>query len=604
MSWLSLTAELRELGEGSQTRMFGSSEEHAAKAHSRVGMLLKGKYRIDRVLGVGGMASVYAATHRNGRRVAVKVLHAVVSLNAEMRRRFLREGHAANAVNHPGAVVVIDDDVAEDGSAFLVMELLEGQVIERLWQQGGYCLPADVVIAIAYEICGVLQAAHKAGIVHRDIKPANLFLTAEGQLKVLDFGLARLRDGHHHTKVTANGMVFGTPAFMAPEQASGRFSQVDPQSDIWAVGATMFTLLSGMTVHQGQTVQDVLVLAATKPARSLASVLPIVDPRVANLVDRALSLKKNERWPSAEAMRSALSATNLAIYGDAVPKLKTPDELPNLRKGRSSDFSIADLSHDSGDHSDDDVPSETDVGIPNLNSAIASIPNLDASSLSSIVNLSPESTEDLDSDHEDATRVEMQSAGAIPIAAPIPVGAPVPDFDDGTDTKSDAPTALFRRTPSQPILPPIRPPPKPRAVPVEPPPPSDAPDEGPDGETLLHRPQAAVRRPVIQPAPQPMRAESPVGDRPGQSKPSLPSIPDKEIGPSPALYESTATVTAPTVTDKVNMPLAIARGVLTSLRHDGVGPTFRAHPTATLVLFIVATVTLLLIAGLVLALVR
>lgn len=304
--------------------MFGSAQERIAQAEARVGTTLRGKYRIERVLGVGGMASVYEATHRNGRRVAVKVLHAAASLNADMRKRFLREGQAANAVNHPGAVVVIDDDVTEDGAAFLVMELLEGQVVERIWHRQGERLAPEVVLAIGYELCGVLDAAHQAGIIHRDIKPENLFLTRSGQLKVLDFGLARLRD---QPKMTAIGMVFGTPAFMAPEQAAGKSSQVDARTDVWSAGATMFTLLCGQTVHVGDTVQDLLVRAARKPARSLATVLPNADPRLVKLIDRALFVDKDARWPSAAAMRKAIGETCTALFGEAALKLPSPDAL-------------------------------------------------------------------------------------------------------------------------------------------------------------------------------------------------------------------------------------------------------------------------------------
>jgi serine/threonine-protein kinase len=285
-----------------------------ARARSRVGMLLCDKYRLERVLGVGGMATVYAATHRNGHRVAVKMLHPELSLNSEVRTRFRREGHASNSVNHPGTVVVTDDDVAEDGSAFLVMELLDGQSVEELWEESGQHLPPKTVLAIGWELCDVLAAAHQAGIVHRDLKPANLFVTREGRLKVLDFGIARMGDAATRTQT---GMVFGTPAFMPPEQAIGRSSQLDGQTDLWAVGATMFTLLSGVVVHQGESSQHVAVLAATQPARSLSTVDPYTDPKLVALVDRALAFEKADRWPTAEAMREGISSVSLELFGNA-----------------------------------------------------------------------------------------------------------------------------------------------------------------------------------------------------------------------------------------------------------------------------------------------
>jgi serine/threonine-protein kinase len=318
--------------EGAPTAMAESENELAERAQARVGTVLCGKYRIDRLIGVGGMACVYAATHRNSRRVAVKMLHPELSMSADVRRRFLREGHAATAVQHPGAVVVLDDDVAEDGAAFLVMELLEGKVIEQLWEESGGRLPAKLVLAIARELCSVLDAAHHGGIVHRDIKPENLFLTRDGVLKVLDFGLAQLRTtaviAKSKPKTTITGMVFGTPAFMAPEQAEGRASRIDARTDVWAVGATMFTLLSGRIVHEGETAQRIVILTATKPPRSLAAVLPDADPSLVEVVDRALAFDQEQRWRSAAAMRAAISAVSVKMFGDAAPPL------PRIAAGR------------------------------------------------------------------------------------------------------------------------------------------------------------------------------------------------------------------------------------------------------------------------------
>ena len=192
------------------------------RARTRIGTTLNGKYRLDRLIGVGGMASVYAATHRNNKRVAVKVLHAELSVLEEVRTRFMREGYVANTVEHPGAVAVLDDDAAEDGAAaFLVMELLEGETLAEACDRQGGKLPARAVLAVAYQVLEVLAAADAKGIVHRDIKPSNLFLTRTGHVKVLDFGVARMREvGSEHA--TMSGLALGTPAFMAPEQALGK----------------------------------------------------------------------------------------------------------------------------------------------------------------------------------------------------------------------------------------------------------------------------------------------------------------------------------------------------------------------------------------------
>jgi serine/threonine-protein kinase len=283
-------------------------------ANTRLGRVLREKYRLDRVLGVGGMAAVYAATHRNQKQFAVKVLHPEISRSAEIRARFIREGYAANSVNHEGAVAVLDDDTAEDGSAFLVMELLEGAPVETLWEKRGHRLAMTEVLAIAAQLLDVLAAAHQKSIVHRDIKPANLFLTKNAQLKVLDFGIARVRDAATSAaNLTATGALLGTPAFMPPEQALGNVDDLDGQTDVWAVGATMFNLFSGRFVHDADNAQKLMILAATTPPRPLTSVAPDAAPAFAAVVDRALAFEKRNRFASAAEMRAAVEDAYLAI---------------------------------------------------------------------------------------------------------------------------------------------------------------------------------------------------------------------------------------------------------------------------------------------------
>jgi serine/threonine-protein kinase len=302
-----------------------SENDLQVRAEKRIGTVLCGKYRIDRVLGVGGMAVVYAATHRNQKRVAVKMLHPEFAMHEEVRARFLREGYAANTVDHPGAVAVLDDDTAEDGATFLVMERLEGEEVDRLCEQRGERLPVDVVLALASQLLDVLAAAHAKSIIHRDIKPANLYITTNGTLKVLDFGIARLRDAAASGQAaTGTGMMLGTPAFMAPEQALGKSREIDGTTDNWSVGATMFSLLSGQYVHEGESSTELVVRSATQPARSLAAVAPHIDRRVVEIVDRALGFEKRARWPNALAMRDAVRAAYLAIFG--VPVGKEPLE--------------------------------------------------------------------------------------------------------------------------------------------------------------------------------------------------------------------------------------------------------------------------------------
>jgi serine/threonine-protein kinase len=277
------------------------------RSRERLGHVLSGKWRLDELLGIGGMAAVYAATHRNGNRVAIKVLHAHCAVHESLCSRFQREGYVANLIDHPGAVRVLDDDRTDDGTVYLVMELLEGETLgARLIREGP--MPAVEAATYVHDLLGVLASAHAKGIVHRDIKLDNLFITKSGELKVLDFGIARLSESADPGDGvrTDVGAMLGTPAYMAPEQALARSDQIDAQTDLWAAGATLFRLLTGRCVHEATTVNEQLVKAATEPAPPLLSILDTAPPDLACIVDRALAFQKAARWASAEDMQDAL----------------------------------------------------------------------------------------------------------------------------------------------------------------------------------------------------------------------------------------------------------------------------------------------------------
>ena len=279
-----------------------------ATPEARVGQTLNGKWHVDRLLDVGGMGAVYEATHRNGRRAAIKLLHSRFGRDPEVRKRFLREGYVANKIGHPGAVNILDDDTAEDGSPYLVMELLEGESLAGWLQRAGGRLPVTEVLAVSGQVLEVLEAAHAAGIVHRDIKPANVFVTKQGHAKLLDFGLARIRDGALSLIPTAQGVVMGTAGYMAPEQARGTPDQVDARTDLFAVGAVMYRAMSSRRIHEKQTAFDMTVAAMKEQAPSLATVLPEAGPLLVAAVDKALAFDKAARWQNARAMFEALRA--------------------------------------------------------------------------------------------------------------------------------------------------------------------------------------------------------------------------------------------------------------------------------------------------------
>jgi serine/threonine-protein kinase len=321
-----------------------SSSPLLSMSRTRVGSTLRGKWHLDALLGVGGMAAVYAATHRNGRRAALKVLHPEASLDSECRSRFLREGRVANAVGHEGAVKVLDDDVTDDGSVFLILELLEGENLEERCMRLGGRLPEAEVLWIADQLLDVLAAAHARGIVHRDIKPDNVFLTTSGSLKVLDFGIARLREWSTARRATHNGGTMGTPAFMAPEQARGLWDEVDAQSDLFAVGATMFALLSGRAVHDGRTQNEEMLSAMTIPVRPLSSIMPDVAGTVAQAVDVAVAFEKVKRWQDARSMQEAVRSAFTDRTGKRIsmaPRPVVPESAANAMLGLSRDMAAS-----------------------------------------------------------------------------------------------------------------------------------------------------------------------------------------------------------------------------------------------------------------------
>jgi serine/threonine protein kinase len=297
-----------------------------AEAKARIGQFLRGKWTLDRIIDIGGMGAVYAATHRNGKRVAIKMLHRIASAEPELRSRFLREGYIANQVNHPGAVQILDDDVADDGAAFLVMELLVGESLEGRLKRSGNMLPLWDVLPICERALDVLAAAHDAGVLHRDIKPGNLFITTASEVKVLDFGLARARELNFAGSVTRTGMVMGTASYMAPEQARAKWQLVDTRSDLWAMGATIFRSVTGEFVHVGETSNERFIAAMTKPARSLATVMPNAPPSVVAMIDRSLAFKKDDRWLDARQMQQAIRACYADLGGRSIkPPTATAD---------------------------------------------------------------------------------------------------------------------------------------------------------------------------------------------------------------------------------------------------------------------------------------
>ena len=290
----------------------------------RVGTTLRGKWTLEKLIGVGGMAAVYVARHKIGRLDAIKILHPELARAEQVRARFEQEAHVLNRFVHPGAVEVRDLETTEDGAPFIVMELLEGQSLaERIREE----LPSpEEALRIADEVLDVLAAAHERGIIHRDIKPDNLFVTSSGAVKVLDFGIAQARSGAADLK-TKTGTTLGTVAYMPPEQLKGE--PIDARADVYGVGATMFRMLVGEAPHRAGSDVELMMKVLSEPAPRLASVVGSVRADVARIVDRALAYDRDARFPDALAMQTAVRAARNQPSAELAAPLPPParDEL-------------------------------------------------------------------------------------------------------------------------------------------------------------------------------------------------------------------------------------------------------------------------------------
>lgn len=270
------------------------------------GSLLDGKWQIEAVLGEGGMGFVYAAVHvRNGARVALKVLKAEVAKDEAAKSRFFQEGYAANRVGHPGVVRILDDGYTAEGLPYLVMERLVGKSLDAMADDNNGIIAFVDLLDIGEKWLEVVAVAHQKNIVHRDLKPENVFICSDGTLKVLDFGLARVRELTYQHRLTVTGVPMGTPAFMPPEQALARWDEVDMRSDVYSIGAGLFTLLTGRLVHEARTLPEALVMTSTRQAPPVASIVPSLPAPFASILDRSLAFHRDNRWPDAGQMLAA-----------------------------------------------------------------------------------------------------------------------------------------------------------------------------------------------------------------------------------------------------------------------------------------------------------
>jgi len=285
--WLPANVNPEYSDELTQTNMGGEPVRTALVAGTQLG-----PYQIEAPLGAGGMGEVFRAKDtRLGRTVAIKVLPHDKVANPERKKRFLQEARAASALNHPN-IVTLHDIAGDNGIDYIVMEYVPGKSLDKLITPKG--LPLTEVVGYTTQIASALAAAHAAGIVHRDIKPANVIVTPESQVKILDFGLAKLVEKElAGESLTEAGTVVGTVAYMSPEQASAR--PTDHRTDIFSLGVMLYEMLAGVRPFRGKSHVDTMNAILNTPTPRLEN----VPARVEDILDKALEKDPKERYQSA-----------------------------------------------------------------------------------------------------------------------------------------------------------------------------------------------------------------------------------------------------------------------------------------------------------------
>lgn len=285
-----------------------------------IGSVVDRRYRLKREIARGGAGAVFEAEHLyTSRPVAIKLLLAEQVEATESRQRLLLEARALSVARHPGIVLGLDAGETEDGTPYLVMELLEGRTLEGILAVRPRISVADAVY-IGMQLCDALAAAHERGILHRDIKPSNVFISRSESgrevTKIFDFGIARLAQNQ---KITQQGAVLGTPEYMAPEQLLQQ-DDIDARCDIYALGISLYEALAGTVPFEGNF-GEVLLKVCTQPMPSLIARCPHVPPQLEAAIEKALARDPAERHATVREFAEALS------------RVPTGDELPTSLLG-------------------------------------------------------------------------------------------------------------------------------------------------------------------------------------------------------------------------------------------------------------------------------
>jgi serine/threonine-protein kinase len=284
------------------------------------GRVLGGRYRLDRELARGGMATVWVAEDPLlSRRVAVKLLLPQLAVDEALRVRFRNEAIAAAKLTHPGIVATYDTG-DDDGTAYIVMELVEGKTLRRMLDERGR-LPVRDAVDISSQVADALEHAHRQGLVHRDIKPANVLVQPDGRAKVTDFGIAKAAGGDD---LTRTGTVVGTARYLAPEQVNG--NPVDGRADVYALGLILYEMLAGRAPFSGDNDMATAVARLTNAPEPIRTVRPEVPRPLEDVVARSLARDPEYRYPSAQSFKDALApGRDSAPTGPLVPPRPAAD---------------------------------------------------------------------------------------------------------------------------------------------------------------------------------------------------------------------------------------------------------------------------------------
>jgi eukaryotic-like serine/threonine-protein kinase len=277
----------------------------------RPGDIIKGKYRVDRMLGEGGMGVVVAAHHLAlDQRVAIKLLQPALLAVLAVVERFAREARAASKIESDHVARVTDVDALDDGTPFMVMEYLDGHDLSIV-RERGLGVPIPTAVGYVLEACEAIGEAHRRGIVHRDIKPANLFVSKKSdgrsRVKVLDFGISKIGVGEATSpKVTSTGAVMGSAEYMSPEQMLST-RDVDARTDIWALGVTLYELLTGRVPFSGETVTQIYTIVMTTTPTPPSALRADVPPGLDAVILRCLARDREARYGSIAELTAALA---------------------------------------------------------------------------------------------------------------------------------------------------------------------------------------------------------------------------------------------------------------------------------------------------------